>query len=88
MIVNQVWDEDGLAGAGKFDFEILHDDGSTQLSSYASVTDVVDIAMLPKAIGGTKVSFVDDNGRGDETYSRGVEHPSFLALMGGLTNLG
>ena len=52
---------DGI-GADRFDFEIITDD--------APVIDLVDLEMLPKAIGGTSTSF--------------HEHPKLSAFLRGL----
>ena len=77
--MTQVWSED-LGGTDAFDFEILQDDGTDELSLCESVATAVDVAMLPKSIGGTKVS-TDKHGVGDATYSRGIAHPSVTALL-------
>ena len=67
------------AGSGyEFDFEILPI--GTNLRELASVTAVVEIAVLPKAIGGEAISIRED-GKEDETYTRGVEHPTWSALV-------
>ena len=79
MIVTQVWSED-LGGTDAFEFEILQDDGTDRLPSRESIATAVDVAMLPKSIGGTKVS-TDEHGMEDATYSRGVLHPSVTEIL-------
>ena len=67
------------AGSGvEFKFEILAP--GTDLRVRASVADAVDVAMLPKAIGGHAVS-VDAEGNEDETYTLGVQHPTLSAFL-------
>ena len=53
---------------------------TTEISEASEVTDVVDVTILPKVLGGTKVS-KRDGGEEDETYTHGVEHPSMWALL-------
>ena len=70
------------AGSGyTFDFEALAP--GTDLRKHASVMDLVDIAILPKAIGGDAISF-DKNGKEDETCTLGVEHLTWSAFLKGL----
>ena len=70
------------AGSGfTFDFEALAP--GTDLRKHASVMDLIDIAILPKAIGGDATSF-DENGKEDETCTLGVEHPTWSAFLKGL----
>ena len=67
------------AGSGYvFNFEALVP--GTDLRKRASVLDVVDVAMLPKAIGGDATS-VDNDGKEDETCTLGVEHPTLSAFL-------
>ena len=69
------------AGSGfTIDFEALVP--GTDLRKHASVVDLVDIAILPKAIGGDATS-VDKDGKEDETYTLGVEHPTLSAFLQG-----
>ena len=70
------------AGSGfTFDFEALAP--GTDLRKHASIVDLIDIAILPKAIGGDATSF-DENGKEDETCTLGVEHPTWSAFLKGL----
>ena len=70
------------AGSGyTFDFEALAP--GTDLRKHASIMDLIDIAILPKAIGGDATSF-DNNGKEDETCTLGVEHPTWSAFLKGL----
>ena len=70
------------AGSGyEFNFEILVP--GTDLRERASVSDLVDVAMLPKAIGGDAVSKGPD-GKEDETYTLGIGHPTLSAFLKGL----
>ena len=68
-------------GGYKFDFEILP--VGCDLREMASVTALVDVAMLPKAIGGNAVS-QDEEGNEDEGFSRGVGHPTISEFLRGL----
>lgn len=69
------------AGSGiEIDYEILVP--GTDLRKFSSVTDVVDVAMLPKAIGGD-VASIDEDGKEDETYTVGVGHPTLSAFLNG-----
>ena len=69
------------AGSGfTFAFEVLAP--GTDLRKHASVVDLVDIAILPKAIGGDATS-VDKDGKEDETCTLGVEHPTLSVLLQG-----
>ena len=70
------------AGSGfQFNHEILTP--GTDIRTRTSITDIVDIAMLPKAIGGDAVS-VDEDGKEDETYTRGLRFPTLSAFLEGL----
>ena len=70
------------AGSGyKFDFIMLAP--GTDLGKEKSVTDAVDMAMLPKAIGGGAVS-VGEDGAEDEHCSRGFDHPTVSTFVAGL----
>ena len=70
------------AGSGYvFNFEALVP--GTDLRKHASVLDLVDVAILPKAIGGDATS-VDNESKEDETCTLGVEHPTLSAFLKGL----
>ena len=70
------------AGSGyTFDFEALAP--GTDLRKHASIVDLIDIAILPKAIGGDAAS-VGDDGKEDETCTLGVEHSTLSAFLKGL----
>ena len=65
-----------VGGSGKrFRFEVLN--AETDLSHHPPIADLLDIKMLPAAIGGDATSF-DESGGADEHYSRGVAHPSVM----------
>ena len=67
------------AGSGYiFNFEALVP--GTDLREHASVVDLVDVTILPKAIGGDATS-VDDDGKDDETCTRGVKHLTLSAFL-------
>ena len=67
------------AGSGyTFDFKMLRP--GTDLSKEKLVTDAVNMAMLPKAIGGEAVC-VDEDGAEDENCCRGFAHVKILAFM-------
>ena len=67
------------AGSGYiFNFEALTP--GTDLRKHASVVDLVDVAILPKAIGGDATS-VDKDGKVDETCTLGVDHPTLSAFL-------
>ena len=67
------------AGSGfTFDFEALAP--GMDLREHASVMDLVDIAILPKAIGGDATSFGTD-GKEDETCTLDVGHPTWSAFL-------
>ena len=67
------------AGSGyEFNYEILVP--GTDLRERASIAELVDIAILPKSIGGEAVS-VDADGNEDENNVRGVEQPTLSALL-------
>ena len=73
------------AGSGYiFTFEALAP--GTDLRKHASVMDLVDVAMLPKAIGGDATTAGKD-GKEDETCTLGVEHPTWSAFLKGLKRL-
>ena len=70
------------AGSGyEFNYEILVP--GTNLRERASVSDLADVAMLPKAIGGDAVGKGPD-GKEDETYTLGIGHPTLSAFLKGL----
>ena len=66
----------------KFDFEIVP--SGIDLKTHSAVTDLVDVAMLPKSIGGDRVS-VDEDRNEDEHFARGVGHPSLSVFLGELS---
>ena len=67
------------AGSGyTFGFEALAP--GTDLRKHALVVDLVDVAVLPKAIGGDAIS-VGKDGKEDETGTLGVEHPTLSAFL-------
>ena len=70
------------AGSGyEFDYDILA--SGTNLRESDLIPDSIDIAILPKAIGGAATS-VDEDGKEDETYTRGVRHPTLSEFLKGL----
>ena len=70
------------AGSGyTFSYEIVSI--TTNIGNCKVVTDVVEVEMLPKALGGSKVSNHDD-GEDDETYTHGVGHPTLAEFVAGL----
>ena len=70
------------AGSGyTFEFEALAP--GTDLRKHALVMDLIDIAILPKAIGGDATS-VDKDGKEDETCTLGVKQPTWSAFLKGL----
>ena len=70
------------AGSGySFNYEIFVP--GADLRERASITDIVDIAMLPKAIGGDAVS-IDKDGNEDETCTRGIEIPTLSQFLNSL----
>ena len=74
------------AGSGyTFNFEALVP--GTDLRKHASITDLFDIAMLPKAIGGDAIS-VGKDGKEDETCTLDVEFPTLSAFLKGLVATG
>ena len=69
-----------LTGSGyKIDFVIVAPE--TELRQLTSVNDAVDVAKLPKVIGGDAVSVDVETGEEDETYTRGVGHPRLSAFL-------
>ena len=67
------------AGAGfEFEYEILVP--GTDLRGRASIADLVDVALLPKAIGGDAVS-KDEDGKEDETCTRNMKHPTLTEFL-------
>ena len=46
------------------------------------MTDVVDVADLPKALGGDAVTVNKETGEEDETCCQGVEFPAWSAMRG------
>ena len=70
------------AGSGyEFNYEILVP--GTDLRERSSITEKVDIALLPKVIGGDAVC-VDTDGKEDETCTRGFPYPRLSAFLEGL----
>ena len=70
------------AGSGfSLNFEALAP--GTDLRKHASVMDLIDVKILPKAIGGDATS-VGDDGKEDETCTLGVEHSTLSAFLKGL----
>ena len=55
----------------------------TDMRKHALVMDLVDVAILPKAIGGDATS-IDKDGKEDETCTLGVEHSTLSAFLKGL----
>ena len=71
------------AGAGfEFKYEILVP--GTDLRGRASITGLVEVALLPKAIGGDAVS-KDEDGKEDETCTRNMKHPALTEFLEALT---
>lgn len=54
----------------------------TDLRKHAPIADLVDVAILPKVIGGEAVS-VDADGKVDESKTRGVDHLTLSAFLKG-----
>ena len=83
-MLEEFLDDDYFAdGSGNgFVFRVF--DAKTHLSLQQPVTDLLDVAMLPAAIGGDATSFDDKDGEADEHYSRGVAHPSLTEFFQGL----
>ena len=78
-IVNEFLNEDVVGTSGRgFAFEVL--DAKADLAHEKLVTDLLDIEMLPAAIGGGATSF-DEDGKIDEHYSRGVPHQSVMKTL-------
>ena len=73
-----------LGSGYTFPFTILNP--GTDPRENEEVTDVVDVALLPKAIGGDAVS-VDEDGEEDETCVRGFHHQRLSELLKGLEQL-
>ena len=84
MVEDFLYDDDEYVAASgnRFVFEVF--DAEIDLSLQQSVTDLLDVAMLPAAIGGDATSFDDEDGKADEHYSRGVAHPSLMEFSRGL----
>ena len=70
------------AGSG-YDFKYEIFAPGTNLSESDLISDSIDIAILPKAIGGEAIA-VDEDGEEDETYTRGVRHPTLSEFLKGL----
>ena len=69
-------------GSGyEFNYEILVP--GTDLRERSSITEKVDIALIPKAIGGDAVC-IDTDGKEDETCTRGFHYPRLSAFLEGL----
>ena len=67
------------AGSGyEFNYEILVP--GTDLRERALIAEIVDIAILPKSIGGEAIS-IDADGNEDENNVRGVEHPTLSTIL-------
>ena len=75
-IVGELLDDD-LAGTSGKEFAFKVFDAKTDLSCHKPITDLLDVEMLPAAIGGNATSF-DEEGKADEHYSSGVVHPSVI----------
>ena len=73
------------AGVGKLEVEILTP--GTNLREHAPISAIVDVATLPKAIGGDAV-FIDEDGKEDETCTRGVAHPTVSTFLADLEHQG
>ena len=84
MVEDFLYDDDEFADASGNGFVFKVFDAETDLSLQHPVTDLLDVAMLPAAIGGDATSFDDENGEADEHYSRGVAHPSLMEFSHGL----
>ena len=70
------------AGSGyEFKYEILAP--GTSLRESDLIPDSIDIAVLPKVIGGEATS-VDEDDEEDETYTRGIRHPTLSEFLKGL----
>ena len=52
----------------------------TDLRETESVTSIVDVAQLPKSIGGDLVT-IDEDGKEDERCCRGVKQPKVWAFV-------
>ena len=76
-MIDELLDDDDVADASGNGFAFKVFGAETDLSRQQPVTDLLDIEMLPAAIGGDSTSF-DENGEADEHYSRGVPHPSLM----------
>ena len=70
--------EQGIIGSSDFNFRVYLE--STELWSESSVTDLVDVEILPRSIGGKASSFSED-GTVDPTCCHGVQHPSFTTFV-------
>ncbi len=77
-----LYDDDEFADASGNGFVFKVFDAETDLSLQQPVTDLLDVAMLPAAIGGDATS-LDENGEADEYFSRGVRM-NFLVLIVGI----
>ena len=69
-----------VAGAVfKLEYEVLPP--GIDLSQHEAVVSVVDITMLPKAIGGDAISTDKESGKEDERCCLGVDHLSISAFV-------
>ena len=70
-------------GSGmKFNF-ILLPNGATEVRKLTEITDVLDLATMPKSIGGDAVSIRKD-GTEDERCVCDVKHPTISAMLSGI----
>ena len=83
-MLEEFLDDDYFADGSSNGFVFRVFDAETHLSLQQPVTDLLDVAMLPSAIGGDATSFDDEDGKADEHYSRGVAHPSLMEFFQGL----
>ena len=71
------------AGSGwTFEMEIVVP--GQNLRERESITSSVDVAILPKAIGGVTVAVDEETGEEDEMCCRGVKFPRLSAFLRGL----
>ena len=83
-MLEEFLDDDYFAAGSSNGFVFRVFDAETHLSLQQPVTDLLDVAMLPAAIGGDATSFDEEDGKADEHYSRGVAHPSLMEFFQGL----
>ena len=73
-----------ISGTGsKFEYEILVP--GMDLGGHEGVTDLVDVTMLPKVIGGATVTVDKETGEEDEHCSKGSNHEKLSSLLDGIT---